>query len=132
MKKEFWIFLGCGVFFAIIAPIYWVVSPHEISGTFPLGMTSLLFFMVAFYLWFVGKEIPERPEDRNDGEITDGAGELGFFPPYSWWPLAAAAAVSTLVAGIAIGWWMFLMAIPIAAMTLVGWVFEFYRGRHAH
>ena len=72
MKKEFWIFLGCGVFFAIVAPIYWVVSPHEISGTFPLGMSSLLFFMVAFYLWFVGKEIPERPEDRNDGEIVDG------------------------------------------------------------
>ena len=28
-----------------------------------------------------------RPEDRKDGEIADGAGELGFFPPYSWWPL---------------------------------------------
>ena len=34
-----------------------------------------------------------RPEDRMDGEIADGAGELGFFPPYSWWPLWCAAAL---------------------------------------
>ncbi len=132
MRKEFWIFLCCGIFFAIVAPIYWVVSPHEISGAVPFGMTALLFFMVSFYLWFVGREIPPRPEDRNDGEIADGAGELGFFPPYSWWPLAAALAVSVTVSGIAVGWWMFMMGLPIAALAMIGWTFEFYRGRHAH
>ena len=45
--------------------------------------------MVTFYLGFHAKKMEPRPEDRKDAEIADGAGELGFFPPYSWWPLWA-------------------------------------------
>ena len=38
------------------------------------------------------------PEDRPDGEIADGAGEIGFFSPGSYWPfgLALAAAIAGL------------------------------------
>ena len=43
--------------------------------------------MVTLYLGFHAARMDPRPEDRKDGEIADGAGELGFFPPYSWWPL---------------------------------------------
>ena len=41
-----------------------------------------------------GQADPDRPEDRSDGEIADGAGEQGFFPPYSWWPLFCASALA--------------------------------------
>ena len=51
-----------------------------------------------------------RPEDRKDGEIADGAGELGFFPPYSWWPLWCAMALGTMVFGTAMGaWWLLII-----------------------
>ena len=43
--------------------------------------------MMSLYLGFHAARMEPRPEDRKDGEIADGAGELGFFPPYSWWPL---------------------------------------------
>ena len=43
--------------------------------------------MMTLYLGFHAAQMDPRPEDRKDGEIADGAGELGFFPPYSWWPL---------------------------------------------
>lgn len=131
MRREFWIFLMCGVFFALIAPIYWVIS-YEITGTVALIMATLLFAMVSFYLFFVGRVIPPRPEDRHDGEIADGAGELGFFPPYSWWPLFCGLALALIVLGLVFGWWLFMIALPIAGITLIGWVFEYYRGVHAH
>ena len=42
-----------------------------------------------------GDPLPRLPRHQDgpasrgpkEGEIADGAGELGFFPPYSWWPL---------------------------------------------
>ncbi len=131
MRKEFWIFLSCGVFFLIVTPIYWAVS-HEVTGTVAMIMAMLLFFMTSFYLFFVTRAIPLRPEDRKDGEIADGAGELGFFPPYSWWPLAAAVCFGLIVVGFAIGWWMFIMALVLGSFAVIGWTFEYYRGPHAH
>ena len=44
-----------------------------------------------------------RPEDLKDAEIADGAGELGFFPPYSWWPLWCGGALAVIVYGVALG-----------------------------
>ena len=36
--------------------------------------------MVTLYLGFHAKKMDPRPEDRNDAEIADGAGELGLLP----------------------------------------------------
>lgn len=131
MRKEFWVFLFCAVFFGLISPVYWVTS-HEMVGTVAFIMSALLFSMTSFYLFFVSREIPPRPEDRFDGEVADGAGELGFFPPYSWWPFYCGLALAVLMLGIVFGWWLFILTLPIAAMALMGWVFEYYRGTHAH
>ena len=131
MKNEFWTMVSIAVFFVIVTPAYWVIA-NDVTGTVALTMTLLLALMMGGYLGFVAKEIPDRPEDRKDGEIADGAGELGFFPPFSWWPLWCALAFSLVVLGIVFGWWLFIMALPLGAMAIIGWVFEFYRGIHAH
>jgi hypothetical protein len=74
-----------------------------------------------------------RPEDDKDGEIADGAGELGFFPPYSWWPLWVAAAAAVAVYGLAFAaWWLFIIGAGLILMAAAGWVFEYYIGEHAH
>ena len=131
MRKEFWLFFSCAIFFVIVTPVYWAVA-HEVTGTVALVMAMLLFFMISFYLYFVTRAIPERPEDRKDGEIAEGAGELGFFPPFSWWPLFAAMSFGALMLGIVFGWWLFLIALPFGAICVVGWIFEYYRGAYAH
>jgi hypothetical protein len=131
MKAETWTILGCGIFFALVAPVYWFLS-YDPTGTTALVMTFLLMGLLGFYLSVVAKQIPDRPEDRSDGEIADGAGEQGFFPPYSWWPLFCAAAFAVLVLGVVIGWWLFIIGAGIGAAMLVGWIFEYYRGVHAH
>ena len=70
----------------LVSPAYWFIT-DDWTGTSALTMTTLLAGMVTLYLGFHAAKMDPRPEDRKDGEIADGAGELGFFPPYSWWPL---------------------------------------------
>lgn len=131
MKAETWTILACGIFFLVVAPIYWLLT-NDYTGTTALVMTFLLTALLGFYLSVVARQIPDRPEDRSDGEIAEGAGEQGFFPPYSWWPLACAAALAVVVLGVVIGWWLFIIGAGILAVMVCGWIFEYYRGIHAH
>jgi len=132
VKVEAWIFAITTAFFVVVSPAYWLIS-GDWTGTSALVMTTLLAAMVTLYLGFHAAKMDARPEDRKDGEIADGAGELGFFPPYSWWPLWCAASLGVVVYGVAIGaWWLVIIGIGLGAVALSGWVFEYYRGEHAH
>ena len=138
MKAETWIFASCTVFLVIVTPAYWFItsggdSGADWTGTSALTMTTLLTGMVTLYLGFHAKKMDPRPEDRKDAEIVDGAGELGFFPPYSWWPLWCACALAVMVFGVAVyAWWLFIIGGVLGALALSGLVFEYYRGEHAH
>jgi Cytochrome c oxidase subunit IV len=138
MKAEAWIFAACTIFLVLVTPAYWLItdaSDHgpDWTGTSALVMTTLLTLMVTVYLGFHAKRMDPRPEDRNDALIADGAGELGFFPPYSWWPLWTAMALGTSVFGVAASaWWLVIIGGLLGAMALVGWIYEYYRGEHAH
>lgn len=131
MKAEAWVIGAVAIFCAVVAPIYWIASGDP-TGTTALVMTMLLAVLLAFYLGVVAKQIPARPEDRVDGEIAEGAGELGFFPPYSWWPLYCALALAVMVLGVVLGWWLFIIGCAFGAVAVCGFVFEYYRGLHAH
>ncbi|MGA8986626.1 cytochrome c oxidase subunit 4 [Aeromicrobium sp.] len=131
MKAEYWTIISTGIFFALVSPIYWVLSKDP-TGTTALVMTFLLTALLGFYLGVVAKQIPDRPEDRSDGEIAEGAGEQGFFPPFSWWPLFTAAALAVVVLGVVIGWWLFIIGAGLLGLMVIGWIFEYYRGIHAH
>ena len=132
MKAETLIFLITTIFFVLVTPAYWFITGDP-TGTSALTMTALLAGMVAAYLSFHASKMDPRPEDRKEGEIADGAGELGFFPPYSWWPLWCALPLSVIVYGVALGaWWLVIIGFGLGTIALCGWVFEYYRGEHAH
>ena len=131
MKAETWIFAITTVFFALVSPAYWFISGDE-TGTSALVMSTLLVLMVSIYLGFHASKMEPRPEDRKDAEIADGAGELGFFPPYSWWPLWCAATLAVCVLGVVFGWWLFIIGAGLGFLALQGWILEYYRGEHAH
>jgi len=131
MKAEAWIFGMTTAFFVVVSPAYWFIT-GDWTGTSALTMTTLLAAMVTMYLGFHAAKMEPRPEDRKDGEIADGAGELGFFPPYSWWPLWCALALFLIVLGVVFGWWLSFIGVGAGSVALIGWVFEFYRGEHAH
>ena len=132
MKIEAWIFGISTAFFIVVSPAYWLIA-GDWTGTSALVMTTLLMAMVTLYLGFHASKMEPRPEDRNDAEIADGAGELGFFPPYSWWPLWCGASLAVIVYGTALGaWWLLIIGVGLGALALSGWIFEYYRGEHAH
>ncbi|GAA1812927.1 cytochrome c oxidase subunit 4 [Agromyces neolithicus] len=132
----FWILTG---FFAIVAVIYaywtWVDQGDpgiEWAGTVAVSLAAVLSAFIAFYLGRVHKaQGAELPEDRLDANIDDGDAELGFFSPWSWWPVLLAAAIALTFLGIAIGFWLAFFAAPIALIFLAGWVYEYYRGNFA-
>lgn len=131
MKSETWFFVICTFFFVLVAPAYWFVT-EDPTGTSALVMTALLTLLVSFYLGAHARKMEPRPEDRKDGEIADGAGELGFFPPYSWWPLWCGLTLALIVVGVVIGWWLMIIGTVLGTVALIGLVFEYYRGEHAH
>jgi cytochrome c oxidase subunit IV len=131
MKAEAFVFGGTSIFFGIVAPIYWILSGDP-TGTSALVMTCALALLVTFYLGFHARKMDPRPEDRKEAEISDGAGELGFFPPYSWWPLWCALSLVLIVLGVVFGYWLSIVGFGAGATALMGWVFEYYRGDHAH
>jgi hypothetical protein len=64
--------------------------------------------------------------------IEDADGEAGFFNAFSWWPLFLGMFVGLVFASLAIGWWLFFIAFPLALIATFGFVFENFRGQYAH
>jgi hypothetical protein len=132
VKTEYWLFAG-GVLWAIpLGFIYGYLSHWEAVGTTGILLVGGLGALVASYLWVTSRRIDPRPEDDLYAEMSDGAGEQGVFAPHSWWPLVLGATIAISFLGIAIGWWLIALGGGLAMLALVGWVFEFYRGAHAH
>ncbi|HEY9412662.1 MAG TPA: cytochrome c oxidase subunit 4 [Jiangellaceae bacterium] len=131
MKVESLVFIVLAVFFAIVTPIYWIMSKDP-TGTTALVLTFGLGAMIAFYFSLLSRRLGPRPEDREDGEIEELAGEYGFYSPHSWWPLACASSAAVVFLGLVFAWFIVIIGIALAAISVIGMVFEYYRGDFAH
>ncbi len=131
MKVEGWLFVGCAIFFAVADAVYWSMS-RDPTGTTALALSICLGFLTGFYLLYTGRKLPKRPEDDKQGEIYQNTGELGFFSPHSWWPLFLGLSAAVAAAGVAIGWWLFLIGAMCIVLATIGFVYEYYRGHYAH
>ena len=133
MKTMTRIFWSLFVFFLVLVPVYGIWNNWaEVAGPIALLLTALMMALAGWYLGVTQKKFDSRPEDDDNAEISAEAGDYGFFTPYSWWPLWLGLSCALLFAGLAVGWWLFMIAAVIAAWALVGWVFEHYRGEHAN
>jgi uncharacterized membrane protein len=133
MKIESNLFTYLAPFFLLVALVYgfWT-GWSEPVGIVGLFLTAALVAMIGWYLAATARRIDARPEDDPEGEIEQGAGEQGVFSPWSWWPLAIAAGAAIVFLGLAAGWWIVGIGVVFSIIALVGWVFEFSRGQHAH
>ena len=127
MRVESRIFEILTIFFFIVATIYLIVS-QEPAGSAALYLTGGLSLIVGTYFRFVARRLDApRPEDNPGGEVSDGAGDVGFFSPGSYWPFGLALAVGLL--GISLAF-MYFWAVTISAVILIiavgGLVFEYH------
>jgi hypothetical protein len=131
VKVEAAMFNIIGVLCVIAAVVYGVWAQEPI-GTTALVLSAGLTLLIGGFFWFVSRRIDARPEDRKDAEIAEGAGELGFFSPGSYWPLGIAASAGLM--GIALAfWYAWLIVIAGVALltTIGGLLFEYYVGQNA-
>jgi hypothetical protein len=85
-------------------------------------------FIVGYYVLFTASRIDARPEDREDAEIAEGAGEVGFFAPHSWWPMALAFSSALTASGIVFGAFLIVIGAFSLLIALSGLLFEYYVG----
>ena len=126
MKVEARLFDITTAFFLVSAVVYgaWAREP---VGLVALILTGGLSLIIGSYFHFVARRTEQRAEDNPDAEISDGAGELGFFSPGSYWPVAAAAAAGITALALAF-WQVWLLVIGVVLMltTIGGLVFEYH------
>jgi Cytochrome c oxidase subunit IV len=126
MKVEARIFHICTAFFFAAAILYgfWAKEPVGIVG---LTLTGGLSLIIGSYFGFVARRVEQRPEDNPQAEVSDGAGELGFFSPGSYWPIAVAA--SAALGAVALAFfhiWLLVIAVTLILITVGGLVFEYH------
>ena len=132
MKLETRLFALGVLFFVPVGLIYAYFSHGEPMGTVGLPLLGGLVGMIGAYFALLSRRIDPRPEDDELAEISEGAGDQGVFSPWSWWPLVIGLAAAVGFLGLAVGFWLLAVAGPLAVIGLVGWVFEYSRGQHAH
>jgi putative Mn2+ efflux pump MntP len=131
VKVEALIFNVIAVLFVIAGVVYGIWAQEPI-GTTALFLSAGLTGLIGLFFWFVSRRIDARPEDRKDAEIAEGAGELGFFSPGSYWPFALALSAGTMGLALAF-WYSWLIVIGGVALliTIGGLLFEYYVGQNA-
>ena len=132
MKVESAIFFIICLACIAAAVVYglWAMEP---IGTTALVLSGGLTGLIGGFFWFVSRRIDARPEDRKDADIAEGAGELGFFSPGSYWPFALA--LSAALMGLALAFWypwLVILAGVALLLTIGGLLFEYYVGQNAH
>jgi len=134
MKTEWRVFGVLTAFLFLAAGVYWWWTGYELGrvdwiGVIALILSGTLTLMCGGYFWFVSRRIDPRPEDRDDADIADGAGEIGFFSPGSYWPFGIALASVTAGLGLVyMMWWLIAVGLAAVLATTAGLLFEYYTG----
>ena len=125
MKVSWQLFIGLALFYVLMTIIYWQVGGESV-GIGGMALASALAGMVGFYVWFTQRRIGKiLPEDNLTAEIADGAGDLGFYSPHSWWPLPVALNMCAFTLSLVIGWWLSLISIGALIISIIGMVTEY-------
>ncbi|MFC4030286.1 cytochrome c oxidase subunit 4 [Streptomyces polygonati] len=127
MRIQGKMFLGLAVFILAVAFVYGFWS-KEPAGTTALFLAFALTLMIGFYLAYTARRADAGAQDREDADVADDAGELGFFSPHSWQPLALGVGGALGFLGIVFGWWLLFFSLPVILVGVYGWAFEYYRG----
>ncbi len=116
-----------GVFFGIIALIYWFTAYEDAGFLMLIGSCLLGLLPGGYYLWWSRRMRPLEG-DVPDATVADGAGVVDSFPGSSIWPflLGMGALFATLT--FVFGLWMAPIAIALGLSAVIGGVIESRRG----
>lgn len=125
MRLEMRTCFGAALFLGIVCTIYWFWS-NEDTGTACLLFSFCAYALMGSYFflqWKRRKGVP-RPEDRDDADMNDGEGEIGFFPAASIWPFGIGLGGIFLAVGLIYGMWYLLIGGVFVVGSIIGFVVE--------
>ena len=141
MKVESLFLLFLGAFFGGITIWYWFWGYEDGGAVMLLGATGLGFLPGLYYFFwhrrfhghkyfFWGKvHAPgDRPSDRDDAEMAEGAGNIDSFPSSSIWPFVLGMGAFLTVLALVFGAWLMFLGIPLILTALTGVTAESRRG----
>lgn len=128
LKKESLILLALGVFFGIMGAVYWLWGHENGGGVMLLGAFLLGLLPGLYYYWWYRRSGGNRPEDRDDATVADGAGIVDSFPSSSIWPFVFAMGCFFTVLALTFGIWMAVPGIGLLVWAMVGFTAESRRG----
>ncbi|MFI7273394.1 cytochrome c oxidase subunit 4 [Streptomyces sp. NPDC049879] len=129
MRIQGHLFSWLAVFMLAVAVVYGVWSKEPV-GTTGLFLAFALSAMIGFYLVFTARRVDAGAQDNKEADVADDAGEVGFFSPHSWAPLALAAGGLFAFMSPVFGWWLLYFTAPLLLVGLWLWVYEYYRGEN--
>ena len=113
--------------FCFLVGIVYTVLTGEPVGVAGLFLTGGLCLIVGTYFRFGARRLEERPEDNPNAEVSDGAGDVGFFSPGSYWPIALAGSAALLAISLAFFLvWAIAISVIILLLAVAGLVFEYH------
>jgi hypothetical protein len=124
--------LSVGFFFPIAFVYGYLTDFDELVGFPAILLVGGMTLMIGVFLWLREKKSPPLASDDLDAEIEDEHYEYGFYSPWSWWPILLCAGAALTFVGVAVGWWIMPFGGVLAVVGLVGLVYEYDRGAHAH
>jgi hypothetical protein len=123
MKIEAVLFAGVAAFFGIVTAVYAGVHPDP-AGTSALLVSFLMSSLISFFLWVQHLRHGQRPQDRAESEVREGAGPVAFFSPRSYYPVLTAVGTALAGTGVVYGLWLFLIGFGLLAPGVAGFVFQ--------
>lgn len=127
MNVESRLFEIVTVFFFLCAIVYSFLAMEPV-GIAALFLTGGLSLIIGTYFRFVSRRLEQpRPEDNAEAEVSDGAGDVGFFSPGSYWPIGLAAAVALVAIALAFFHvWLLVIGVVLVLIAVAGLVFEYH------
>ena len=125
MKVLGFVFVLVSGLFAFLALVYWLLA-GEPAGTTMLALSAGLGLIPGSYLlwWAPRLGASVLLPDRDDAEISEGAGEIGPFPGPTVWPLAFAAGMVLGAVGLVFGVWPAVPGAMLASLAASGALLE--------
>jgi len=116
-----------GIFFGIIAVVYWFTAYEDAGFLMLIGSALLGLLPGGYYLWWSSRMKPLEG-DEPDATVSDGAGTIDSFQGSSIWPflLGMGAMFATLT--FVFGLWLAPIALALGLSAVIGGVVESRRG----
>jgi hypothetical protein len=128
MKQESVILLLLGAFFGLIGAVYWGWGHDDGGGIMLLGAFLLGMLPGLYYYWWYRRSGGDRPEDREDATVADGAGVVDSFPSTSIWPFVLGMGCFSMVLALVFGIWFAVPGVALLVTAFTGATAESRRG----